>query len=204
MIYQATREGQRVRALYFDMGTFPTNQELHSVKAITFDLGVPLEIVDVKGIIPLVRGYLPEGAIGPDEADMKDLEALVVPASGFPILLSVALYYAQLTKIETISVAVLKEQAQARPRMREFFEAFPQVANLVNFEGGAVPRFQTPFIDKRKTDVVSLGSEIGARFGDTWTCRLGGPVHCGTCSACRHRKRAFDEAGVADAVTFAQ
>jgi 7-cyano-7-deazaguanine synthase len=49
-----------------------------------------------------------------------------------------------------------------------------------------------------KADIVRLGDRLGVPFGETWSCYKGGDVHCGVCSSCRERKRAFLDAGVSD------
>ncbi|MGI9554182.1 MAG: 7-cyano-7-deazaguanine synthase, partial [Thermodesulfobacteriota bacterium] len=39
-------------------------------------------------------------------------------------------------------------------------------------------------------------------FESTWTCYVGGELHCGACSACNERKRAFTESGIKDPTEY--
>jgi len=36
----------------------------------------------------------------------------------------------------------------------------------------------------------------------TWTSEYGGEVHCGVCSSCRERKRAFVESNIVDPTEY--
>ena len=59
-----------------------------------------------------------------------------------------------------------------------------------------------PFIEVSKSEIIRIGEKLGVRFDNTWTCYEGGEDHCGTCSSCRERKRAFEEAGVKDPTVY--
>jgi 7-cyano-7-deazaguanine synthase len=49
-----------------------------------------------------------------------------------------------------------------------------------------------PFVRMSKTEVVSLGLELGVDYGHTWTCYRGGDEPCGVCPSCIERERAFE------------
>jgi len=53
-----------------------------------------------------------------------------------------------------------------------------------------------------KSEIVKLGAELGVPYKETWSCYKGGRIHCGVCSSCRERKRAFQEAGVVDPTEY--
>ena len=59
-----------------------------------------------------------------------------------------------------------------------------------------------PFINFTKTDIVKLGHELGVPFKYTWSCYKGKDVHCGICSTCAERKKAFIEAGIIDPTQY--
>lgn len=43
---------------------------------------------------------------------------------------------------------------------------------------------------------------LGVPFGDTWSCALGGTVHCGVCDPCRDRRTSFEILGIKDPVLY--
>ena len=62
----------------------------------------------------------------------------------------------------------------------------------------------SPFAHFTKADVIRLGVTLGVPFELTLSCM--GPAddqHCGRCSKCRERLRAFDAADVVDPATYA-
>lgn len=59
-------------------------------------------------------------------------------------------------------------------------------------------RVHAPFAAMRKVDELRLGLKLGVDYAHTWTCYLGGRKPCAACPACRERRAAFDEAGIAD------
>lgn len=83
----------------------------------------------------------------------------------------------------------------------EFFEAAQQAVALGNYNG---PEVWAPFVGMRKEDIAARGAELGVPFGLTWSCYVGGRVHCGTCGTCTERREAFQLAGVDDPTTYQQ
>ncbi len=59
-------------------------------------------------------------------------------------------------------------------------------------------RIHAPFMDRKKTVLVTLGGELGVDFAHTWSCYRGGERPCGTCPTCVERSSAFAGAGVTD------
>lgn len=65
-----------------------------------------------------------------------------------------------------------------------------------------VIRLCYPFVWMSKSDVVSLGDDLGVPFELTYSCYEGGPYHCGSCPTCLERKGAFAQAYVTDPTTY--
>ena len=77
-----------------------------------------------------------------------------------------------------------------------FFEAMSRALSL-----GLDHRIEivAPFAALHKADVVKLGAALGVPLELSLSCmNPRGELHCGTCSKCRERRDAFDEAGIAD------
>lgn len=68
--YKLHQEGKKLRLVYVDYGKPVSIREKAAAKLIALHLGLPLDIVDVKGLAELQNGYV---ALGPgvDELDVK-------------------------------------------------------------------------------------------------------------------------------------
>ena len=81
-----------------------------------------------------------------------------------------------------------------------FIEAVEREARIGN-EGFAVEGFRVlaPFVSIPKDEIVRRGAAVGVPFAETWSCYVGGDLHCGRCgtwSACSIRaRRALRTAG---------
>jgi len=62
----------------------------------------------------------------------------------------------------------------------------------------------TPLIHLRKSEIVRLGLELGAPFDLTWSCYSREDSACGVCDSCVLRLRAFQDAGNADPIPYAE
>ena len=82
---------------------------------------------------------------------------------------------------------------------REFVKAMKEVVRISTL--GRV-RFEAPWVEMRKEDIVKRGVELGVPLERTWSCYEGGDVHCGVCPSCLARKEAFLKAGVEDKTEY--
>jgi 7-cyano-7-deazaguanine synthase len=85
----------------------------------------------------------------------------------------------------------------ARPR---FFDAMGEALSL-GLDHAI--ELATPFRDRRKDEVIRLGTELGVPLELTLSCMNPvGEAHCGACSKCRERREAFQAAGIADPTVY--
>jgi 7-cyano-7-deazaguanine synthase len=61
---------------------------------------------------------------------------------------------------------------------------------------------EAPFVEKTKAEIVKLGSEHYDLGKYTWSCYRGDYLHCGECSSCLERKKAFELAQVKDTTDY--
>jgi len=59
-----------------------------------------------------------------------------------------------------------------------------------------------PFAEAQKDAIVAYGAELLVPFGLTYSCLMGRPLHCGTCSACQQRREAFIDAELGDPTKY--
>jgi 7-cyano-7-deazaguanine synthase len=59
-----------------------------------------------------------------------------------------------------------------------------------------------PFIDQHKSDIVRYGGKHNFPYKLTYSCYEGRNDHCGKCSGCEGRRRAFKEAGIDDPTIY--
>ena len=60
----------------------------------------------------------------------------------------------------------------------------------------------TPYLNLSKQQIVERGAALRVPFADTWSCYVGGQLHCGRCGTCVERQEAFSLAGVADPTPY--
>jgi 7-cyano-7-deazaguanine synthase len=59
---------------------------------------------------------------------------------------------------------------------------------------------EAPFVDKNKSDLVLIGTELGIDYSKTLTCHNG--TNCGECPTCADRIQAFKRVGLKDPITY--
>jgi 7-cyano-7-deazaguanine synthase len=83
----------------------------------------------------------------------------------------------------------------------QFFETMARALSLGLAHTVTV---DAPFLSMEKSDVITLGVELGIPLELTLSCM--NPQdgrHCGQCSKCRERRDAFHDAGILDPTTYA-
>jgi 7-cyano-7-deazaguanine synthase len=132
-----------------------------------------------------------------------------VPARN-TIFLSFALAWAEVLECSNIFIGVNAIDYSGYPDCRpEFIEAFERMANLATkagVEGRTHLRIHTPLAQLNKAGIVRLAGEVGVDFAMTHSCYA--PDHagraCGQCDSCLLRRKGFEEAGVADPVSYSE
>lgn len=181
-------------------------KEIESAKIIAEKLGIKNKIIDISSLKELLTG----SALTDSEVEVpmvsetvehyETLKSTIVPNRN-AIFLSIAIGYAQSIEANTIFFGAHHSDRGVYPDCRkEFVEAFEHAERLANDNKNL--RIEAPFVDMDKSEIVRLGSNLNVPYELTWTCYLGGELHCGTCSSCRERRRAFLEASVTDPTRY--
>jgi len=206
LLYKTLNDGFEPYVLTFFYGQ-RHRRELDSAENICNALGVPHRVIDLSDMNGLLSGSaLTDATVDvpdvPETAEhFETLKCTIVPNRN-AIFLSVAIGYAVSLKADYVFFGAHFSDRGVYPDCRkEFVEAFQISERLATDNPSLV--VEAPFVDMEKSGIVTLGVELGVPFGETWTCYKGGDTHCGLCSACRERKRAFRDAGVTDPTEYA-
>lgn len=201
LLYTLVEEDYETYALTFIYGQ-KHKREIESAKRVCEGLKVSHKIIDLSVLGEILSGSaltdsgveIPE--VPETEEHYETLKTTIVPNRN-AIFLSIAIGYAVSIGAKHVFFGAHRSDRGVYPDCRrEFVEAFEYAERLANDNLNLV--VSAPFVDVNKSQIVKLGVELGVPYRETWSCYKGGVIHCGVCSSCRERKRAFEEAGVVD------
>ncbi len=206
LLYKTLNDGFEPYVLTFLYGQ-RHRREIDSAESICASLGVQHRVVDISDMKGLLSGSaLTDSSVDvpevPETAEHYDtLKSTIVPNRN-AIFLSIAIGYAVSLGADRVFFGAHFSDRGVYPDCRkEFVEAFQLSERLATDNPSLV--IDAPFVDIEKSGIVKVGDALGVPFRETWTCYNGGEVHCGLCSSCRERRRAFSEAGVTDPTEYA-
>jgi 7-cyano-7-deazaguanine synthase len=117
--------------------------------------------------------------------------------------LSVAVSWAEVLGAEKVYIGAVEQDSSGYPDCRPaYYRAFNEVVKTGTKDGRI--EIVTPLIGLRKSEIVTLGLELGAPFDLTWSCYSREDRACGVCDSCVLRLRAFEEARTADPVRYCE
>jgi len=205
LLYKMVSEGFQVYGLTFIYGQRHL-KEVNSANRISEGLEILHKVVDISAMKELLLGSaLTDSNVDvpevPETAQhFETLKATIVPNRN-AIFLSIAIGYAVSIGANHVFFGAHFSDRGVYPDCRkEFVDAFQNSERLATDNPYLV--IDAPFVDIEKSEIVKLGAELGVPFVDTWTCYKGGERHCGVCSSCRERKRAFVESGIVDPTEY--
>ena len=205
LCYKAAADGFDVHALTIIYGQKHI-KEIDSARKTAGLLGINHRVVDLSNINELLKGSaLTDSSVDvpevPETAEhFETLKTTIVPNRN-AIFLSVAIGYSESISADNVFFGAHHSDRGVYPDCRkEFVEAFEAAEKLATDNEKLT--ISAPFVGMDKAEIVALGNELAVPFENTWTCYVGGEVHCGSCSACNERKRAFRESGVDDPTIY--
>jgi 7-cyano-7-deazaguanine synthase len=181
--------GNPPRAVYLRSGHPADAKEIEAAQQIASRIGSRLEIVDIPELLHALQG---DRLMTPSENSM-------VPF-GNAIALSLMMLCAIRAQAPAIYVGYQRHDAEenagyARPAM-------DRLESLAAIDRDPAPKIIAPFLHTTKTEVFKLGAAMGVPYDLTWSCLRAGRLHCGRCTACRARRRAFADAGLVDPTRY--
>lgn len=137
--------------------------------------------------------------------EMDSIPVTYVPARN-TIFLAYALAWAEVLESRAIFVGVSAVDYSGYPDCRpEFVAAFQQLANYATKAAveGKGPTIYAPLLHLSKAEIIRLGMDLRVDYAITHSCYdPEGDLACGRCDSCVLRRRAFEEAGVADPTRY--
>jgi 7-cyano-7-deazaguanine synthase len=200
-LYHAGLAHDVVAAVSFDYRSKHNACEIPLARWHAEALQVPHLVIDLGFIgqhfasdLLLSGGTIPKGHY--EELTMKQT---VVPFRN-GIMLAIAAGLAESREAEGLVIAAHAGDHTIYPDCREaFMRPMAEAIAAGTYAGVQVLR---PFIDFTKSDIARRGAELGVDYARTWSCYVGGSVHCGECGTCIERREAFLLSGVPDPTEY--
>lgn len=182
------------------------DKELFSAMKIADYYDVQLKCVDLKplfedsgcSLLKQAENKIPEESYAEQlqKTDGKPVSTYVPFRNG--LFLSVAASMAIVQDCQEIYYGAHADDAagNAYPDCSTRFNSL--MNDSVYVGSGQAVRIVAPFIDKNKSEVVRIGTELGVPYELTWSCYKGGEKPCGKCGTCIDRQKAFEANGLKD------
>jgi 7-cyano-7-deazaguanine synthase len=201
-LHWAARHHTVAAAVSFDYGSKHNVREIPFAAEHARALGVPHTIIPLDFIANLFASDLLKtgGAVPEGHYEDKTMRQTVVPFRN-GIMLAAAGGLAESLGAEGLVIAAHSGDHAIYPDCREdFMRAMADALRLGTYAGIQLLR---PFIAFTKGQIVLEGARLGVDFARTWSCYVGGDVHCGKCGTCVERREAFQLAGLPDPTRYA-
>ncbi|MBV9491482.1 MAG: 7-cyano-7-deazaguanine synthase QueC [Verrucomicrobia bacterium] len=201
-LYDAARSHEIVGALSFHYGSKHNDREIPFAAHHCRRLSVPHVIIPLAFIGEHFESALLKkgGEIPKGHYEEQTMKQTVVPFRN-GIMLSIAGGFAESKNAQGLVIAAHAGDHAIYPDCREaFMVAMGEAIRAGTYAGVELMR---PFIRLTKAQIAARGHELGVDYSQTWSCYLGGTLHCGECGTCVERREAFLLAGVADPTTYA-
>jgi len=201
-LHWAARHHTVAAAVSFDYGSKHNAREIPFAAEHARSLGVPHTIIPLDFIANLFASDLLKtgGSVPEGHYEDKTMRQTVVPFRN-GIMLAAAGGLAESLGAEGLVIAAHSGDHAIYPDCREdFMRAMGDALRLGTYAGIQLLR---PFIAFTKGQIVLEGTKLGVDFARTWSCYVGGDIHCGKCGTCVERREAFQLAGVPDPTRYA-
>ena len=200
-LYEAGLRYHVAAAVSFHYGSKHNEREIPFAACQAGKLGVPHRVIRLDFIGELFESALlaKGGGIPKGHYEEQSMKKTVVPFRN-GIMLAVAAGFAESTEAAGLVIAAHAGDHAIYPDCREkFMESMAAAIRLGTYAGVELIR---PFIAMTKADIARRGHELGVDYSKTWSCYVGGEIHCGECGTCVERREAFLLAGIPDPTEY--
>jgi 7-cyano-7-deazaguanine synthase len=193
--------GEIALAVTFDYGSKHNAREIPFARMHCERLGIEHLVIPLTFMAEYFSSSLLKGGADIPEGHYADenMRSTVVPFRN-GIMLSVAVGLAESRGLKHVMMANHGGDHTIYPDCRpEFVAAFSEAARTGTFPGITLV---SPYTNLTKGQIAARGKELGMDYSETWSCYVGGEVHCGRCGTCVERREAMAEAGIADTTVY--
>jgi 7-cyano-7-deazaguanine synthase len=195
-------------AVHISYGQRTEERERSAFLAICDRLGIHDRLVVRNEALRVIGGSaLTDPDIAVPESPLAGPTGHEIPVTYVPFrnahFLSVAVSWAEVLSAEKIYIGAVEQDSSGYPDCRPaYYRAFNEVIKTGTKDGRI--EIVTPLIGLRKSEIVTLGLELGAPFDLTWSCYSREDRACGVCDSCVLRLRAFRQAGAVDPIPYCE
>lgn len=202
-LYWSIRQDEQTTALTFDYGQ-RHGVEIRAAQRMTEELGVPHTILRVD-LEQIGGSALTDMSVSVPQFDHISKVEEGLPTTYVPfrngIFLALAAAWAETRNISAIVCGFNVIDSPNYPDTREtFVKAMEKAINSGTGAamGGKKIQVLAPFLNLRKSEIITKGLSIGADYSYSISCYSGSEIPCQKCSSCLLRQRAWENAGTKD------
>jgi len=189
LLNKAMKKFDRIEAITFNYGQ-KHNKEIEYAKSNCAELNIKHEVVNLD-LENILAGSALVGDIDIPEGnyDKEKMKQTIVPNRNM-IMISVAASLVIKNDIEYLWYAAHSGDHEIYPDCRpEFIDKMAAVLEICDYHK---IKFEAPFQNLSKNEIVATGLSMGLDYSKTWTCYEGKEKPCGKCSACLERALSFE------------
>ena len=189
LLNKAMKNFDRIEAITFNYGQ-KHNKEIEYAKSNCVELNIKHEVVNLD-LENILAGSALVGDIDIPEGnyDKEKMKQTIVPNRNM-IMISVAASLVIKNDIEYLWYAAHSGDHEIYPDCRpEFIDKMAAVLEICDYHK---IKFEAPFQNLSKSEIVATGLSMGLDYSKTWTCYEGKEKPCGKCSACLERALSFE------------
>ena len=189
LLNKAMKKFDRIEAITFNYGQ-KHNKEIEYAKSNCVELNIKHEVVNLD-LENILAGSALVGDIDIPEGnyDKEKMKQTIVPNRNM-IMISVAASLVIKNDIEYLWYAAHSGDHEIYPDCRpEFIDKMAAVLEICDYHK---IKFEAPFQNLSKSEIVATGLSMNLDYSKTWTCYEGKEKPCGKCSACLERALSFE------------
>jgi 7-cyano-7-deazaguanine synthase len=195
--YWAKAQGHQIYPITFNYGQIAV-KETEAAQTIAVRLGTTTKIINLSALKEIFSSVTT--LCNTDIPLTAEFSSPIIVPFRNAIFLSVAVAYASAVGAKEIFYGAHgSDEANYPDCRREFYEAFEKAAQLGTEQDITI---KAPFNGYKKSELLRKATKLGVPLDLTWSCYRDAEKHCGKCESCVNRKKAFQEAGLADPTEY--